>query len=43
MHGDGSPPREEDPEEEEEEEGGHLGPLRLPGDGSGQLTPDARP
>ena len=40
MHGDGSPPREEDPEEEEE---GHLGPLRLPGDGSGQLTPDARP
>ena len=39
MHGDGSPPREEEEEEEEEEEG-HLGPLQLPGDGSGHLTPE---
>ena len=31
-----SPPREE------EEEEGHLGPLQLPGDGSGQLTPEDR-
>ena len=35
MHGDGSPPREE-------EEEGHLGPLQLPGDGSGHLTPEDR-